>query len=164
MATAEQIIISHRNKPLDLSVADVTQALCAGTVIVVSYDRRPPGPGVFDGKTSLTFGGAADKLGRIWAYAYTSRAEFRRAFAGTQAGTEMRFVDLFPLIDREARIAGGIFLNAGSEAEYPMPRDLFPVVRGLLGRPIVDNPSMQRAGAAGMLSRIRKWLGRGPGR
>jgi hypothetical protein len=81
--TTEDLIIAHRDTPLGLSAGDVGRALFAGAILVAAFDSHPAGPpgtNVFDGKTPMSFAGAADKHGRLWAYAYTSRPEFRRAF------------------------------------------------------------------------------------
>ena len=129
--TTEDLIIAHRDTPLGLSAGDVGHALFASTILVAAFDSHPPGPpgtNVFDGKTPMSFAGAADKHGRPWVYAYTSRPEFRQAFPQGRGSIEMRFADFFPLVVKQTTVAGILF-NAGSTASYLMPRELFPLVQ-----------------------------------
>jgi len=133
--TIEDLIISYRDTPLTLSVTDVARALFGGTICVATFDPHPPqGSGVFDGKTRLNFVGANDKYGRPWAYAYTSRSEYRKAFPQGRRGIEMRFEGFFPLIVEKPTFAGILF-NAGSAASYLMPRKLFPAAQQARSKP-----------------------------
>ena len=72
-----------------------------------------------------------DREGRL--YAYTSRAEFTKAFPEGGAFAEMSFPDIFKIVETDQQFAG-IYLNSASDARFLIPRELFDHVRRALPR------------------------------
>jgi hypothetical protein len=128
---AEQIIRQYRNSPVGDSIGPITKALAAQSVFVGTADVTPTQDGKITGKIQLKTD--ADNRGRMWVYAYTSRAEFSKAFPDGGPYAEMSFPDLFEIVERDQQFAG-IFLNSASDASLPISRELFGDVRRVLPR------------------------------
>ncbi|HUE73842.1 MAG TPA: SseB family protein [Pirellulaceae bacterium] len=126
---AEQVIRQHANSPVSDSIEPISKVLAAQTVFVGTEGVTPTQDGKITGKIRLKTG--ADNQGRVWVYAYTSRAEFHKAFPQGGAFAEMSFPDLFKIVESEQQFAG-IYLNSASDASYPIPRELFDQVRNAL--------------------------------
>ncbi len=127
--TVEQLIRQFRNAPMGQSIGPVTKALAAQSVWVGTEGVTPTRDGKIVGKMCLKTG--ADNQGRAWVYAYTSRAEFSKAFPDGGPFAEMSFPDLFELVDKDQQFAG-LVLNSTSDAMCPIPRELFGHVRQAL--------------------------------
>jgi hypothetical protein len=121
--TTEEIIRQSANQPIVKSVSLVAASLVKQSVFLATDDVAEPGPK----KVTLqrfSFKTAKDNQGRTWAYVYTNRAEFGRAFPSGGGYIEAAFEDFFHIVDKDAQFAG-IFLNAGSDSAYVIPRELF---------------------------------------
>jgi hypothetical protein len=127
--TTEQIIRQYTHAPVGQSIEPIALSLATHSVFLATDE-----PGTQQAIANLNrfrFRTDKDNAGRTWAYAYTNRAEFSRAFPRGGGYVEMPFKDFFHMIERDQQFAG-IFLNAGSEAAYPIPRELFTKVSNLL--------------------------------
>jgi hypothetical protein len=126
---AEQVIRQHLNSPVGESIEPISRALAAQTVFVGTEGVTPTQDGKITGKIRLKTG--ADVHGHLWVYAYTSQAEFHKAFPQGGAFAEMSFPEVFKIVEREQQFAG-IYLNSASDTGYPIPRELFDQVRNAL--------------------------------
>jgi len=124
--TAEQLIRQLSNAPIGNSIGPITKALAAQSVWVGTEGVTPTRDGKIVGNMCLKTG--ADNQGREWVYAYTSRAEFSKAFPDGGPFAEMSFPDLFEIVDKDQQFAG-LVLNSTSDAMCPIPRELFGYVR-----------------------------------
>jgi hypothetical protein len=134
--TTEEIIRQIANAPVGQSVVPISAALATRTVFVSTDSAPSTGPTAADPVT-LRFRTAQDNQGRTWAYAYTTQAELLRSFPQGSPYVELAFRDFFDHIERDARFAG-IFLNSGSDSSYPIPREVFEAVKGIVRRPAAD--------------------------
>ena len=75
----EQIIRQYRNSPIGKSIRPITKALAAQSVFVGTEGVTPTQDGKIVGKMRLKTG--ADNQGRMWVYAYTSRAEILKGIS-----------------------------------------------------------------------------------
>jgi hypothetical protein len=114
----EEIILKNRDVPIGKSIQPIAAALANQSVLVAGDGQEKKAGG------KLGFKVAADNRGQLWAYAYTSESEFSKAFPQGGGFAEMKFSDLFNVIEPDARF-GGICLNAGSVAQYYIPREMF---------------------------------------
>lgn len=131
--TTEKIIRQNANTPLGQSIVPVARSLAKQTLMVATESAPTAEPTTVRLDT-LRFRTAQDNQGRMWAYAYTTQAELLRAFPQGTPYAELDFKAFFGIIDRDGRFAG-IFLNAGSDASYPIPREVFDDVKEVLQRP-----------------------------
>ncbi len=130
--STEQVIHQYRNSPIGDSIGPITQALAAQSVFVGTEGVTPTREGKIIDKIRLKTG--VDNQGRSWVYAYTSRAEFSKAFPDGGPFTELSFSDLFAIAEKDQKFAG-IFLNSASDSYFPIPRELFGDVSRALQRP-----------------------------
>jgi hypothetical protein len=127
----EQMIRQYRNLPIGKSVGPITKALAVQSMLVGTVGVTPTQDGKIVGKICLKTG--ADNQGRQWVYAYTSRAEFSKAFPEGGLFAEISFPDLFGIVEKDQE-CGGLFLNSVSNASMPIPRELFGYVRQALSK------------------------------
>jgi hypothetical protein len=125
----EQVIHKYHSSRLGDSIGPVSQALAKQLVLVATDNVATTR------STTLRLKTAEDNQGRTWAYAYTSEAEFLKALPPGSAFAELRFPDLFDIVNRDARFAG-IFLNSASDISYPIPREVFLEVKQALQGPV----------------------------
>lgn len=126
--TPEQIIQTYRDAPVGESIGAIAESLASRSVFVGIEGDASTQP------SKLQFKVAADKQGGLWAYAYTSEAEFSKAFPQGGRFAEMGFADLFETIEADQRFAG-IYLNSASDTFYPISRALFSRVKQQLRQP-----------------------------
>lgn len=131
--TTEQIIRQSVNLPVGQSIRPIASSLADRSIFVATDDTTSTQPTQVT-LQRLRFRTANDNQGRSWAYAYTNEAELSRAFPQGTPFAELKFADFFAIIERDARFAG-IYLNAGSDAAYPVPRELFGTVKQVLPPP-----------------------------
>jgi hypothetical protein len=129
----EQVIRQNVNVPVEQSITPIAAALSTRSIFVATDKALTTQPATVL-LEKLRFKTALDNQGRLWAYAYTSQPEFSRAFPQGSRFIELGFRDFFGIVERDPRFAG-IFLNAGSDASYPIPRTLFETVTKLLRPP-----------------------------
>ena len=127
----EDIIRQYRNSPVGNSIDVVAKSLAGQSVFVGTESVAPTKDGKLTGKIRLKTG--ADNRGRLLAYAYTSREEFSKAFPQGGPFAEMKFADVFTIIERDSQF-GGIYLNSASDAMCPIPRELFDRVKQIVRR------------------------------
>jgi SseB protein N-terminal domain len=127
----EDNIRQHRKSPVGDSIDAVAYSLATQSVFVGTEGAAPTQDGKLTGK--IRFKTGTDNRGRLWAYAYTSQEEFSKAFPQGGPFAEMKFADVFTIIERDSRF-GGIYLNSASDAMYPIPRELFNRVKPIVGR------------------------------
>jgi hypothetical protein len=130
--TTEELIRQSANLPIGQSVIPITTSLAKQSVFVATDDTATSQP-TTTALQHLRFKTAADKLGRMWVYAYTNQAEFSRAFPQGGPFYELSFADFFGVVERDAQFAG-IFLNSGSDASYPIPREVFGKAKEAMGQ------------------------------
>lgn len=128
--STEEIIRRNANAPVGQSIEPVARSLAKRTVFVAS-DSAPSTERGAVTQDRLRFRTAHDNQGRLWAYAYTAQAELSRAFPQGSPYVELDFGDFLGIIDGDARFAG-IFLDSGSDASYPIPREVFEKAREVL--------------------------------
>ena len=128
--TAEEIIKQNINLPVGQSIQPIAGRLVAESVFV-STESAPSTQPTTVRLDKLRFRTAKDNQGRTWAYAYTSEEMLLKAFTQGSPYVKLSFVDFFGIIDRDSEFAG-IFLNSGSDASYPIPRELFKDVKLVL--------------------------------
>ena len=129
--TAEDLMRQGHDLPIGQTVGPIARLLADRSVLVKLPDSAIGEPGKDVALEKLQFATARDNQGRTWAYAYTSEAEFLRAFAPGSKFAQLKFPDFFRLIDGDTQFAG-IVLNAGSDASCPIPREVYgPVKVGL---------------------------------
>src|SRR4051794_2629625 len=119
MAT-DEIIRQNAHEPMGKSVPLVAASLVKQSVFLATDDATEKGPKEVK-LQKFNFKTGKDKQDRTWAYAYTSRAEFGRAFPQGGGFIEMAFRDFFRVIDKDAKFAG-FFLNSGSDSACAIPR------------------------------------------
>lgn len=125
--TSEQIIREYAKLPNALSIEPVATSLARHTVFV-PIDETTTKQGRIVGPETLRIKTSNDIEGRTWAYGYTNREQFSLAFPGGGGFAELSFERFFEIIERDGKF-GGIALNAGSEADYYIPRELFETVK-----------------------------------
>jgi len=125
----EQIISRYHSSPIGDAIDPITKSLATNSVFVGTEDVTPTKDGKIVGKLRLKTG--VDNQGRNWAYAYTSRAEFDKAFPRGGPFAEMSFPDFFKVIELNGRFAG-INLNSASDTSCPIPKELFERVKRIL--------------------------------
>jgi hypothetical protein len=111
--SVEEVIRQNIDTPIGQSISRVASSLAGHSVFVATDDVTSTRPSNVTLKR-LRFKTAQDNQGRTWAYAYTSQAEFSRAFPKGSAYYELDFGDFFRIIDGNGEFAG-IFLNSGSD-------------------------------------------------
>lgn len=131
--TTEQVIRHNANAPVGRSITPIASSLATQTIFVATDDTTTTQPTTVTPER-LRFKTAKDNQGRTWAYAYTNQAEFSRAFPQGGGFAELSFNDFFGIVERTPDFAG-LYLNAGSDASYPIPRELFGQVKEALTRP-----------------------------
>jgi hypothetical protein len=128
--TTEEIIRQNANAPVGQSIVPVATSLAKRSVFVAT-DSSPSTQPTTVKLDKLRFRTAQDNQGRMWAYAYTTQAELLRSFPQGSPYTELDFKDFFQITERDGKFAG-IFLNSGSDASYPIPREVFDKVKEVL--------------------------------
>ena len=131
--TTEEIIRQNAKVPVGQSIVPITRSLAKRTVFVAT-ESAPSSEPTAAALDKLRFRTAQDNQGRMWAYAYTTQAELLRTFPQGSPYAELDFKQFFGIIERDGRFAG-IFLNSGSDASYPIPREVFERVNEVLRRP-----------------------------
>lgn len=128
--TTEEIIRQNANAPVCRSIVPIATSLARHSIFLAteSSPSTQPTTVILD---TLRFRTAQDNQERTWAYAYTTQAELLRAFPQGSPYVELDFKDFFGIIERDGRFAG-ILLNSGSDASYPIPREVFGTVNGIL--------------------------------
>jgi len=124
--TTEEIIRQNAHEPLGKSVPLVAASLAKHSVFLATDDVTEPGPKEVN-LQRFSFKTGTDNQGRTWAYAYTNREEFGRAFPDGGGYIETSFDGFFRIVEKDPQFAG-IFLNAGSDSPKPIPRELFDKV------------------------------------
>lgn len=157
--TVEEIIRSNADKPVEESIAGLASSLAEHRVLLATDDTTAKAtrtttpqtqpttvpatrPRSFAERVSavkkpgitIEFESGKDAQGRVWAYAYTSRAEFDRAYPPGRPSTELSFRHFLGMIDGEPHFAG-IRLNPGSDVSYTIPRELFGKMKERWRRP-----------------------------
>lgn len=127
--TTGQIIREHSHLPIALSIEPITTSLARHTVFV-PIDDATAGE-VVASPERLHIKTSADIDGNTWAYAYTNHQEFSRAFPAGGGFAKLGFESFFEIIEGDGKF-GGIVLNAGSDADYYIPRELFETVKQAL--------------------------------
>lgn len=126
----DQAIRRYQNSPVGESIEPITRALATNWVYVGTENLTPTADGKIVGD-KMRLKVSTDNRGGIWACAYTSRAEFDKAFPNGGPFAEMAFSDVFGIVDADNRFAG-LHLNSASDSQYPIPRELFARMRPLL--------------------------------
>lgn len=119
----EQVIRQHGKDPVAKSIRPVASTLVSRSLLVATDPNTPPG--------KLRLRTALDNQGNVWAYAYTSAAELSKAFPTGASYAELTFPVFFGIIEASPQFRG-IYLNSASDSLYPIPREVFPVVKTLL--------------------------------
>ena len=122
--TIEQIIQAHVDSPVGVSIGPITESLAKQSVFIATAEVAPTQDGKLTGTSKIQFKVGKDNQGRPWAYAYTSEAQFSKAFPQGGPFAEMSFPDVFKIIESDPKFAG-IYLNSASDTFYPIPRELF---------------------------------------
>ena len=128
--TTEQIVRDHRHLPIALSIEPITTSLARHTVFV-PIDEASTKQGRIVSPDTLRIKTSNDIDGHTWAYGYTNREQFSLAFPAGGGFAELSFESFFEIIERDGQFRG-IILNAGSDAAYYIPRELFETVRQTL--------------------------------
>lgn len=130
MASIEQTIKNNANAPIDQSLKLVGAAL-KQQAILVATDGTAATQQSSGSLNRLRFKSALDNQGRMWAYAYTNKNLFEKTFPPSSEFAEISFRDFFGIIDSNQQFAG-IYLNAGSDSSYPIPRQVFSILNETL--------------------------------
>ena len=125
----EDTIRQHRTSPIGKSISAVARSLSKRQVFVGTETVASTKNGLLVGDLPLKV--AADNRGSLWAYVYSNRDEFSRAFPQGGPFAEMAFTYVFTMVEQDTRF-GGIYLNSASELAYPIPREIFDRVRKIL--------------------------------
>jgi hypothetical protein len=128
--TTEEIIRQNAKTPVSESIIPIATSLAKHSVFVATQSSPSAQPTTV-ASNKFQFRTAQDNQGRTWAYAYTTQTELLRTFPQGTPYAELDFRDFFQIIERDGRFAG-IFVNSGSEASYPIPRELFGKVKEVL--------------------------------
>lgn len=128
--TSEQIIREYAKLPIALSIEPVAASLARHTVFV-PIDEATTKQGRIVGPETLRIKTSADIDGNMWAYGYTNREQFSLAFPAGGGFAELSFESFFEIIERDGQFRG-IVLNAGSDAAYHIPRELFELAKQAL--------------------------------
>lgn len=128
--TSEQIIREYAKLPIALSIEPVAASLAMRTVFV-PIDETTTKPGRIVGPETLRIKTSNDINGCTWAYGYTNREQFSLAFLGGGGFAELSFGSFFDIIERDGKFRG-IVLNAGSDAAYHIPREIFELAKQAL--------------------------------
>ncbi|MGB7157800.1 MAG: SseB family protein [Tepidisphaeraceae bacterium] len=156
--TIEEIIRQNADRPIEESITPIATSLAGHRIFLATDDTTAKTTQPTTAKTQPTTGpttqarsfkelvnslkkpgitiefkSGKDAQGRVWAYAYTSPAEFDRAHSPEHPSTELSFSHFFGMIEGEPHFAG-IRLNPGSDASYTIPRELFEKVKEQLPR------------------------------
>ena len=129
--TTEELIMSFGDAPVGVSIGPIARSL-SGRTVYVGTDQEGAAEAVKADRTKLRFMTAQDNEGNEWAYAYTTQAEFERLIPSATPFIELGVTHFFEIVERDNRFRG-IFVNAGSESSYPIPRELFDDVKNALG-------------------------------
>jgi SseB protein N-terminal domain len=119
--TTEEIIRQNAHEPMGKSVPLVAASLAKQSVFLATDDATETGPKEVT-LQRFSFKTGEDKQGRTWAYAYTNRAEFGRAFPQGGGYIETDFGGFFHVVEKDAKFAG-ILLNGGSDSACAIPRE-----------------------------------------
>ena len=122
----EETIRTYRNSPVRESIGPIAKCLAIQSVFVGTEGVASTEAGRLTSKIRLKAG--ADNRGHLWAYAYTSRAEFDKAFPEGGAFAEMKISAVLKIVEADERFSG-IYLNSASDASYPILRELFERVK-----------------------------------
>lgn len=128
--TTEQIVREHSHLPVALSVEPVAASLARHTMFV-PIDETTIKQGRIVGPETLRIKTSNDIDGRTWAYGYTNCEQFSLAFPAGGGFAELSFESFFDIIERDGKFRG-IVLNAGSDAAFHIPRELFELAKQAL--------------------------------
>lgn len=132
--TTEEIIRQNAHVPIGQAITPTVLALAKQSILVAIDDTPITQPTKLP-LLRLGFKTSQDNRGGTWVYAYTNQAELSRVFPQGGRFAELSFKDFFAAIERDLRFAG-IFINSGSDASCPIPRELFGKVRKALSQSV----------------------------
>jgi hypothetical protein len=115
----KELLRANKDLPIEKSMPIVVEGLASAYVVVAVQE---PTPG------DVQFMMATDKNGKLWLYCFTDEEEFSTAFPKGGQFADMKFSDLFETIEPEQRF-GGVFLNSKTDTQYPIPREMFGVLK-----------------------------------
>ncbi len=117
--TTEQIIQKYRSGvPMEKAIGPIARALASGPVFSGTDGQDSGDPRKINLKTN------SDREGRQWLYAYSSQAEFSKAFPQGGPFVEMSFADLLGIAEANPQFAG-IYINSASDGNCPILREQF---------------------------------------
>jgi len=128
--TTEQIIRENYHLPSALSIEPIAISL-ARQPVFVPVDDATAAQEAGTMPERLRIKTADDIDGSTWAYTYTNRHEFSRAFPAGGGYADLSFESFLEIIERDGKFRG-IVLNAGSDTSYHIPRELFEAVKQAL--------------------------------
>jgi len=97
----EDLIHQHRGSSVDQTTGLIAASLVPRTVFLRIPDEASVDLGLHDLDPHFRFATAKDNQGRSWAWAYTNRAEFSRAFPQGAKFAETSFPRFFRIIERD---------------------------------------------------------------